>query len=112
MDFTNISYQGKTDLSILGSNGTFDDFNISIRDFDFSVFAEICDVNREKLEVYIVPQIHGQNGLFEIKEKYFNAIQEAICDYVNENDERWRDSAQDWADYYAELEADERRLNR
>lgn len=106
MEILSITENGKTDLSIFGSNGTFDDFIITIGRFEFSAFAEICDVNREDLDVYLVRVMLGENGLFPIKEKYFNKIQEAISEYANENDENWRDSAQDWADYYDELNND------
>jgi hypothetical protein len=106
MEIKNIIPNGKTDFSIFGSNGIFYDFIIEIGRFEFSVFAEICDVNREEIAVYLVEEMQGENGLFKIKKRYFNEIQEAIKGYVQENDADFRDAAEDWEDYYSEMKND------
>ena len=106
MEIKNIIPNGKTDLSIFGSNGTFYDFIIEIGRFEFSVFAEIGDVNREEIDVCLIEEMQGENGLFNIKKKYFNAIQDAINDYVQENADEYRDDPQDWEDYYSEMRND------
>lgn len=116
MEILNITENGKIDLStfgaaaIFGSVGTFYEFSVKIGRFEFIVFAEICDVNREDLDVEIMRELLGENGLFAMKDKYFNAIEAAIKGYVNENNENWRDSREDWADYYDELNNDKASL--
>jgi hypothetical protein len=106
MEITNITPNGKTDFSIFGSNGIFYDFIIEIGRFEFSVFAEICDVNREEIDFNLVQEMQGENGLFKIKKKYFNIISEILGDYVQENADEYRDAPEDWADYYSEMRND------
>ena len=103
MDITNIVYNGKTNLSAHNSNGTFDDFDIEINGrVVFNVFAEISDINRHELDVCLVSML-GANGLFPIKERYFEKIQEHIKQFVAENEENWRQSEYDWAEYFNDL---------
>ena len=106
MEIKKIIPNGKTDFSIFGSNGIYNEFIIEIGRFEFSVFAEICDVNREEIEFNLVEEMQGENGLFIIKTKYFNIISEKLGDYVQENADEYRDDPQDWEDYYSEIRND------
>ena len=95
---TNISYDGKYDgLSMF-------EMEVNKR-WSFTVEAEVLDVNREELDIAIV-KVTGSEQEFEPKLRYESAILDAIHDYCNADDETFRDSPEDWADYYAELNAD------
>jgi len=103
MEITKINYNGKTNLSAHNSNGTFDDFDIEINGrVVFNVFAEVSDVNRHELDVALVSML-GENGLFAIKERYFDKIIKEIKQFVAENDAIWRQTESDWAEYFDEL---------
>jgi hypothetical protein len=107
MEITNITPNGKTDLSIFGSKGIYNDFIIKINGrFEFSIFAEIVDCNREEIYYHLSEEMQGENGLFNIKTKYFNIISEKVGEYVQENADEYRDDPQDWEDYYSEMRND------
>ncbi len=89
----------------LGIEGTYNDFEITVNGrFEFSVVAEVIDTNREELDVEIV-KIIGEE-VFEPKLRYESIILDALADYCHANEEDFRQNAQDWAEYYAELNAD------
>jgi len=95
---TNTGYFGRQD----GDHN----FELTVNDrWYISVNAEVLDVNREELEITII-NVEGAEGNFEAKLKYESAILDAIADYCNADDETFRDSREDWAEYYAELNAD------
>ena len=105
--------QMKTQLNFkitkTGYFGRYDgdhNFELTVNDRWFiTVIAEVLDTNEEELEINIV-NIQGAEGDFEPKLKYESAILDAIADYCNADDETFRDSPDDWAEYYAELNAD------
>lgn len=103
MNITKTTYAGKTNLNEKNAVGSFEQFDIVINDrFDFSVYVQITDINRENLDVDLVI-MSGENGFFEIKPDYLEEITDEIKSFVEENDDNWRQTASDWAEYFDEL---------
>ena len=93
-----ISYNGKTDLP----QGTFHEFSLKVGRWEFEIFADITDTNREKLDVQVFCVL-SENGYFTLKQKRQAQFDELVQEYISDIDEQFRDSEQDWAEYYAEL---------
>jgi hypothetical protein len=93
-----ISYNGKTDLP----QGTFHEFSLKVGRWEFEIFADITDTNREKLDVQVFCVL-SENGYFTLKQGRQAQFDELVQEYISDIDEQFRDSEQDWAEYYAEL---------
>jgi hypothetical protein len=46
----------------------------------------------------------SENGYFTLKQKRQAQFDELVQEYISDIDEEFRDSEQDWAEYYAELD--------
>lgn len=103
MNITKTTYAGKTNLNEKNAVGSFEQFDLEINGrFDFSVYAEITDINRENLDVDLVI-MSGEKGFFEIKPTYLEEIMDEIKNFVEDNDDNWRQNESDWAEYFDEL---------
>jgi hypothetical protein len=93
-----ISYNGKTELP----QGTFHEFNLKVGRWEFEIFADVTDTNREKLDVQVC-YVLSENGYFTLKQVRQAQMDELVQEYISDIDEQFRDSEQDWSEYYAEL---------
>lgn len=104
MKITEVKHNGKSDLSIYGGSGKYEEFTLTISErFEITVFAEVYDSNRKSLDVSIAQLLGVAGELFEAKPKYQSTILRVIKEYCEMNEEDFRDSEQDWIEYYSEM---------
>ncbi len=83
-------------------NNAGEDFDLELNNrFYVQVCALISDINREEFDIELIA-LNGQYVESEIKLKYEDLIYDAIEQYANDNEDKYRQSPQEWYEFYTE----------